>query len=117
MKPIRRTRHALMFMGAGALAAYFLDPESGPARRERVMGQVRSLTGDMDGGTGSSGDGGRSTGSSGSSDASGEVSSTSRGTADAFSGSGSEQRGSETKEGGAIDLATGKPVSQSPLGA
>ncbi len=115
MKPIRKTRHALMFMGAGALAAYFLDPEAGPARRDRVMDQVRSLTGDM-GGSGSSDQ--SSDGSGTSSSGSGEVSAPNQGTADAFAGSSSEQRGSTQESGsGPIDLATGKPVSESPLGA
>lgn len=121
MKPIRKTRHALMFMGAGALAAYFLDPEAGPARRDRVMDQVRSLTGDM-GGSGSSdhssGSDQSSAGSGTSSSGSGEVSAPNQGTADAFAGSSSEQRGSTQESGsGPIDLATGKPVSESPLGA
>ncbi len=44
MKPLRRARHALMFFGAGSLAAYFLDPDSGQVRRERFLQQVRSLT-------------------------------------------------------------------------
>lgn len=122
MKPIRKTRHALMFMGAGALAAYFLDPEAGPARRDRVMDQVRSLTGDMGGSGGSDQSSGTSTGSS---TGSGEVSAPNQGTADAFAGSSSEQRSSSsggsasTQESGSgpIDLATGKPVSESPLGA
>ena len=114
MKPIRKTRHALMFMGAGALGAYFLDPEAGPARRDRLMDQVRSLTGDM----GSSGDGERSdAGSSTSSSASGEVSSSGQSSADAFAGSGGEQSSSSQESSGPIDLATGKPVSESPLGA
>jgi hypothetical protein len=118
MKPIRKTRHALMFMGAGALGAYFLDPEAGPARRDRVMDQFRSLTGDM----GSSGEGNPSDrGSSSSSGSSGEVSSSSgQGSADAFAGSGgdSSSASQETQESsGPIDLATGKPVSESTLGA
>jgi len=36
-----------MFFGAGAVAAYFLDPEAGPTRRDRVMQQVRSLSGEQ----------------------------------------------------------------------
>ena len=112
MKPIRKTRHALMFMGAGALGAYFLDPEAGPARRDRVMDQFRSLTGDM----GGSGEDNQS--DSGSSSASGQVSSSSgQGSADAFAGSGGEQSSSSQESSGPIDLATGKPVSESPLGA
>ena len=114
MKPIRKTRHALMFMGAGALAAYFLDPEAGPARRDRLMDQVRSLTGDMGASGGSdqsAGDSGTSSGSTGEVSAPGQP-------ADAFERTGSEQRSSTQESGsGPIDLATGKPVSESPLGA
>jgi hypothetical protein len=129
MKPIRKTRHALMFMGAGALGAYFLDPEAGPARRDRLMGQVRSLTGDL--GTGGSSeqsgasdqpsDDEQSSGTA--SSGSGEVSAS--GSADAFadatSDSGDSADSGESSSppagSGPIDLATGQPVSDTPLGA
>ena len=47
MRPIRKTRHAMMIFGAGALSAYFFDPDSGPQRRARIVDQVRSMTSGM----------------------------------------------------------------------
>ena len=96
MKPIRKTRHALMFMGAGAVAAYFLDPEAGPERRERVLQQVQSLTGQTGSGSGGS------EVSSGKPEASVQSSSAS---AEPFAGSSTGD-----SDRGPIDLATGEPL-------
>jgi hypothetical protein len=128
VKPIRKTRHALMFMGAGALGAYFLDPEAGPQRRERLMDQIRSVTADlgMGGSSEQSSGGERSRGGEQSSGAeqssgsdSGESASPAEGSADAFADAASDSGSSSAPKAGSgpIDLATGEPVSESPLGA
>lgn len=95
MKPIRRTRHALMFMGAGAIAAYFLDPESGPERRERLLQQAQSLTGQV--------------GSSPGSHEEPASPSSARDSAEPFATSSSSS--STGTDRGPIDLATGEPLS------
>lgn len=43
MHLVRKIRRTTMLVGAGAVAAYYLDPDSGVARRQRVIDQVRSL--------------------------------------------------------------------------
>lgn len=47
MKVFRRLRRSVYFFGAGAVTAYFLDPEAGPERRERLIEQFRSVMGDQ----------------------------------------------------------------------
>jgi len=42
MRLLRTPRRFLVF-GAGAATAYFLDPDSGPARRQKVLAQIRQL--------------------------------------------------------------------------
>lgn len=94
MKPIRSARHALMFFGAGAVTAYFLDPAAGPDRREKLMQQVRSLSGSA-----------------------GQMSSSPTAGPPIFESSRDQERPSTSTahdESGAIDLATGRPVSESP---
>lgn len=44
MHLVRKTRRIAMLVGAGATAAYFLDPDNGAARREHVLDQIRELT-------------------------------------------------------------------------
>lgn len=108
MKPIRKTRHALMFMGAGAVAAYFLDPESGPDRRERIMQQIRSIT---EGTTGSPGGGSQGSDEAGGTSGSDQSRSAA---ADAFSTRGRTTDDEVGQRSGPIDLATGEPVLDQP---
>lgn len=48
MHLLRKTRRTTMLVGAGAVAAYFLDPDNGAARRQRIVEQLRELTGGRD---------------------------------------------------------------------
>lgn len=80
-----------MFAGAGAVAAYFLDPDSGRDRRQRLMDQFGSMTGGEPPQPGEMRSDGRS-------DLAGSAATA------ADSGHG----------GGAIDLATGAPISGEP---
>lgn len=38
--PVRRLRRAAMLMAAGAAVGYLLDPDQGPARRQRLLGAL-----------------------------------------------------------------------------
>jgi hypothetical protein len=106
MKPVRKTRHALMIFGAGAVTAYFLDPENGPARRERLKEQFDSLSSRASGG---------SDGGSGSSDRPTAVANPSV-SAETFPHQHAENAsgGAIGAEPGPIDLATGEPLANTP---
>lgn len=93
MRPIRKTRHALMIFGAGAAAAYFFDPDSGPQRRARIVDQARSMTASMP--TGSDGTPTPSAPDAEQDDSGQEVS---------------------AESAGPIDLATGRPLSEAHAG-
>jgi hypothetical protein len=99
MRPIRKTRNAILIAGAGALAAYFIDPESGEERRDRVMEQFRSMTGGMGPSEGDQMQGDQVVSSTGRSDV------TSSGAAAAFI---------PPVGDGPIDLATGSPMTHTP---
>lgn len=45
MHLLRKTRRITMLVGTGAVAAYFLDPDNGEARRQHIVDQVRGLMG------------------------------------------------------------------------
>jgi hypothetical protein len=106
MRPIRKTRNALFLMGAGAAAAYFFDPDSGPERREKAMSQFRAMSGD------SSGSQGGTISSAGQPD----LSSSSPEAANAFSGRMEESPGAMLAEdGGPTDVATGQPLGGAPF--
>jgi hypothetical protein len=99
MRPIRKTRNAILIAGAGALAAYFMDPESGEERRDRLMDQFRSMTSGMGPSEGDQMQGDQVVGSADRSDV------TSWAGADAFTPPAGD---------GPIDLATGSPMTHAP---
>jgi hypothetical protein len=81
-----------MIFGAGAVAAYFFDPEAGPQRRARIVDQARSMSAGMPNG---------SDGSPRPSDGGAER-----------EPSGSESSRDDAASTGPIDLATGKPLAE-----